>query len=191
MHQIEPFYLWQDVYDPADDPQSPFHGNVHSEFTYTNAVYDHFIHPQWDEFGSPSLYVKLIWADYANGSCILEFLGEWNDCIHNDIMHLKRNVVDVLIGEGINRFVLIGENVLNFHADGDDYYEEWFNESLDEGGWVVGLNFRDHVLQDFSQAGIDFYITFGGELDSFPWRGFRPNILCDALDALVTKRLGV
>jgi len=44
-------------------------------------------------------------------------------------MHLKRNVIDVLVGERINKFILIGENVLNFHGSDDSYYEEWFEDA--------------------------------------------------------------
>lgn len=36
-----------------------------------------------------------------------------NDLITNDLMLLKRELIDVLIIEGINKFALIEENVLN------------------------------------------------------------------------------
>ena len=41
---------------------------------------------------------------------------------------------------------MIGENVLNFHASDDCYYEEWFQEV--EDGWIAAVNFRDHVLKE-------------------------------------------
>ena len=41
-------------------------------------------------------------------------------------MFLKRNIIDELVGEGIDKFIMIGENVLNYHASDDSYYEEWF-----------------------------------------------------------------
>ena len=56
--------------------------------------------------------------------------GEWNDTLHNDIMFFKRNVIDHLIGQGIRKFILLGENLLNFHGSRDDeYYEEWFEKN--------------------------------------------------------------
>ncbi len=61
---------------------------------------------------------------------MLEFIGEWNDCLFNDIMLLKREVIDPLTAAGVSKFVLIGENVLNFHHSDDAYYEEWFDEVL-------------------------------------------------------------
>lgn len=74
------------------------------------------IHPQWDHFGSNTLYIKILFVDYAEGFCIIELIGEWNDALYNDIMQLKREVLEILMDCRINRFVIIGENVMNFHA---------------------------------------------------------------------------
>ena len=123
MHSIEPYYNWRDEYIAEEDERSPFYGREYSEFEYTNSIYDHLIHPQWDEFGSPTLLMKILYADYERGFAIMEFIGEWNDCLHNDIMFLKRDIADELMHEGINKFILIGENVLNFHYSDDSYYE--------------------------------------------------------------------
>ncbi len=54
----------------------------------------------------------------------------------------------------------------------NDYYEEWVDEN--EDGWIIGLNFRDHVIREFSDANIDYYIAFGGRFDSFNWRVHQP-----------------
>ena len=35
-------------------------------------------------------------------------MGEWNDAIENDIMLLKRDFIDLMIEEGITKFILIG-----------------------------------------------------------------------------------
>lgn len=56
MHTIEPFYRWIEDYNAADDERSPFYGREYSEFTYSQAIYDHYIHPQWDDFGSETLF---------------------------------------------------------------------------------------------------------------------------------------
>ena len=84
--------------------------------------------------GSTTLFVKILFADYEERFAILEFIGEWNDTLFNDVMTLKRNVIEPLLSEGIERFILIGENVLNFHASDDCYYEEWFDEQTAMGG---------------------------------------------------------
>ncbi len=46
----------------------------------------------------------------------------------------------MLIGQGIYKFILIGENVLNYYSSDDCYYEEWWEDIRDEGGWIVLLN---------------------------------------------------
>lgn len=43
-------------------------------------------------------------------------------------MFLKRDVIDILIENGISKFVLIGENVLQFFGESNEYYEEWYED---------------------------------------------------------------
>ena len=110
MQDIEPYYRWRDLYTAEDDELSPFYGREYSEFEYSNTIYNYFIHPQWDDFGSNTLYLKVIYADYNQQFAIIEFIGEWNDAIENDIMTLKRDIIEPMIESGINKFILIGEN---------------------------------------------------------------------------------
>jgi len=187
MHTIEPFYSWRHLYIASDDRNSPFYGRQYSEFEFTHAIYNYVIHPQWDEIGSSTLYIKILYVNYDTGFAIIEMLGEWNDTLHNDIMYLKRNIADVLIAEGVTKFILIGENVYNFHSAEDDYYQEWFDDI--EEGWIVALNFREHVIKEFSRARIDYYLAFGGRFDHFNWRGFDPNQLYRVIETLIMKRL--
>jgi hypothetical protein len=188
MQDIEPYYNWRHLYTAEEDEQSPFFGREYSEFEYSNTIYNYLIHPQWDEIGSPTLYLKLLYCDYSEGFCILELFGEWNDCIHNDIMILKREIIDQLAVQGINKFILIGENVLNFHFSDDCYYEEWFEDV--ENGWIVFMNFREHVLAEFKQGRLDYYFLSGGELDEMPWRTMTPAQLYERTKGLVIRRLG-
>lgn len=187
MHDIEPYYSWRHMYIASEDEKSPFFGRDYSEFEFSNAVYDHWIHPQWDEFGSSTLYLKILYVNYGTHFCIIELIGEWNDTLHNDIMLLKRNIIEPLLENGINKFILIGENVLNFHASEDDYYQEWFDEL--EDGWIVGLNFRRHVMSEFKTARLDYYIAFGGKFDNFRWRSFDPNQLFQVIEIQIQRRL--
>ncbi|MCE2847031.1 MAG: hypothetical protein LW707_08395 [Sphingobacteriales bacterium] len=187
MQEIEPFYNWRHLYTSAEDEWSPFYGREYSEFEYSNTIYNYYIHPQWDGFGSPTLYMKILYADYDSGFAVLELIGEWNDAIHNDIMLLKRDVADLLIGKGIQKFVLIGENVLNFHGSDDCYYQEWFEDA--EDGWVAALNFREHVRNEFVKYGIDYYFAYGGELDEIRWRMFHPQQLHDLIEQIISHRL--
>lgn len=190
MHDIEPFWNWRHKYMSEEDERSPFYGAEHSEIYFTNAVYDHLIHPQWDAFGSSTLYMKLLFADYEEGAAIIELIGEWNDLLHNDVMILKRNIIEELMAQGISRFVLIGENVLNFHSSDDEYYSEWFEEANDAGGWIALLNFRPHVVEDLQAANIDQYFLLGGQLNAMEWRTWEPETLLEKVEGLVMRRLG-
>lgn len=189
MHDIEPFYNWRHLYVSAEDENSPFYGQEYSEFEFTKTIYNYYIHPQWDDIGSETLYLKVLFADYDEGYCIIELIGEWNDPISNDIMLLKRDVIDFYLNCGIHRFIIIGENVLNFHSDNDAYYEEWFEDAGEEG-WIVLLNFREHVLKEFQRANLDYYFISGGELDDFHWRRFSPGQLYGNLLKILGRRLG-
>ena len=111
MHNIEPYYNWRHIYTSEEDSLSPFYGQVYSEFEYSQTVYNYYIHPQWDAFGSKTLYLKVLIADYEEKYAIIELLGEWNDAIENDIMTLKREVIDVFEQNGITKFIFIAENV--------------------------------------------------------------------------------
>ena len=187
MHTIEPFYHWHHLYKSEEDVKSPFYEREYSEVYFTNTIYGHYIHPQWDEFGTETLYLKVLNADYNEGYVIVEMLGEWNDCINNDIMFLKRDVIDIFMAEGITKFIMIGENVLNFHASGDDYYEEWFQDV--EDGWIAFINFREHVLEEFSKYKIDYYVNYGGELDILNWRKGTANNMYQNVLGILSRRL--
>jgi len=188
MQDIEPYYNWRDLYIASEDEQSPFYGREYSEFEYTNAIYNYLIHPQWDTIDSPTLYIKILLVDYEQRYAIIEMIGEWNDCINNDIMLLKRDVIEKIMQNGVNKFILIGENILNFHASDDCYYQEWFEDI--EDGWIAFLNFRKHVLDEFQQANIDYYILSGGKLNDVAWRTSTPQQLFEKVEYFVQKRIG-
>ena len=188
MHFVEPFFDWRLLYIASEDPQSPFFGRGYSEVEYTHAIYNFYIHPQWDEIGSPTLFVKILFTDYEEGFVIIEMIGEWNDAIEKDIMTFKRDIIEPIMGEGINKFILIGENVLNFHYSDDSYYEEWFDDV--EDGWIALVNFHDHVISEFERINIDHYFVMGGELEDIEWRTYQPDQFFKKIDDLVTKRLG-
>ncbi|NUM32255.1 MAG: hypothetical protein HUU47_08025 [Bacteroidetes bacterium] len=188
MHDIEPYQNWQNKYTPESDKNSPFYAKNINRNIYSNSVYGYLIHPGWDEFGSETLYLKVLYADYDNLFVIIELLGEWNDCINNDIMFLKRKVIDKFIKSGIDKFLIIGENVLNFHFSGDEYYDEWYQDI--ENGWIACINFRKHVLDEFSKIKIDYYLIFGGDLDELIWRNNSPQKLYNTVSEIIKHRIG-
>jgi hypothetical protein len=102
-------------------------------------------------------------------------------------MFLKRNVIEALEEQGVNKFILIGENVMNFHADDDSYYQEWFDEL--EDGWIACINFREHVLLEFEKASLDYYMAMGGKFNDISWRTADPMKLYVIIESLMTKRL--
>lgn len=176
MQTIEPYFHWRDYYRSEDDPRSPFFGMHYSEFEYSNTIYNHFIHPQWDSIDSESLYVKVLYVNYEEAFCFIELLGEWNDILHNDIMYLKQNLLELLLEEGVNKIILIGRNVLNFHGDADDYYQE-LSEDM-EDGFVIGLQFQEHVLREFTENGLQNYIFFLPKESeaNYSWSTKKPEI---------------
>jgi hypothetical protein len=95
VHTIEPYYNWRGIYIASEDPQSPFYEREYSEFEFTDAIYNYCIHPQWDSIESPTLFIKILYCDYDDGVGIIELFGEWNDVLENDIMLLKRNVLEL------------------------------------------------------------------------------------------------
>lgn len=189
MHHLEPYYGWSDLYRAENDPKSPFYGREYSEFEYTNQIYNYAIHPQWDSFGSPTLLLKILYVNYAKRFTIIELLGEWNDTLNNDVMLLKRDVIDEFIANGISRFILIGENVLDFHASDESYYEEWFEDIFDNNGWIALVGFRPHVLNEMTRAGLDQYLAYTQELSVIDWRTYQPAQLGIKIDALFNKRI--
>jgi hypothetical protein len=187
MHEIEPYYNWIRYYSAEKDPHSPFYGREHSEFEFSDAIYNYLIHPQWEHFGSPTLYLKVLYADYEEGFAIIELIGEWNDAINNDVMWLKREVIEPMLDLHIQKFILLGENVLNFHSSDDCYYEEWFDDVSE--GWIAAVNFREHIRTDWQEARIDQYLIFGGVLDELPWRPMSPQQLFQSVSSVIIKRL--
>lgn len=186
MHEIEPYYHWRHLYTAEEDPRSPFYGQTYSEFEFSQTVYNYYIHPQWDEIGSKTLYLKIIYADYEMGFAIMEMIGEWNDAIENDIMELKREVIDKLAFHKITKFILITENILNFHSGDKDYYEEWFENVTDENGWIVSLNMPEQSQYDFRKRKLNYFI----ELMEIPeWRTYKPYHLFKKIDEIIMKRL--
>jgi hypothetical protein len=186
MHEIEPFYNWRHIYTSEEDPRSPFYGRVYSEFEYSQTVYNYYIHPQWDDFGSRTLYIKVIYVDYELNFAVIEMIGEWNDAIENDIMTLKRDVIDLMEKEGINKFILVTENVLNFHSSDREYYEEWYDDVSDENGWIVSLNMPEATQQDFRKKKLNYYIEL---MDIPTWRIYKPYHLFRLIDNQINNRL--
>jgi hypothetical protein len=174
MQDIEPFFRWRDYYTAEEDEHSPFFGRQYSELHYVDKIYNYYIHPQWDNIGSPTLYTKLLYVDYDEKYALIELMGEWNDCITNDIMYLKRDIADVLINKGITKFVLFCENILNFHASDDCYYEEWWDDVKEEDGWIAVVNSFDHVTNEMKKARLHYYINFGIQFNDLNWQNKSP-----------------
>ena len=95
-------------------------------------------------------------------------------------------MTDQLFDKGIVKYVIIAENVLNFHSSDDCYYEEWYEDVAEEGGWIVMLSLAEQSKYDFTRAGIDRYVQLIELLD---WRPFTPMNLFTKIDNSLLKRL--
>jgi hypothetical protein len=186
MQDIEPYYNWRHIYTAEEDRFSPFFGRIYSEFEYSQTLYNYYIHPQWDEFGSRTLYMKILFIDYELQFAIIELLGEWNDAIENDIMTLRREVTDFLFKQGIKHYVVIAENVLNFHSSDDSYYEEWREQLEDDNGWVALINMPEQSKYDFEKARLHHYVSL---FEMEQWRTLKPEIIFQEIDKEMNKRL--
>lgn len=187
MYEIEPYYNWHKYYDSSEDDRSPFFGKVYNHDVYSETIYGYYIDPAWDNFGSETLYLKILYVDYDIGYAIIELIGEWNDTLNNDIMTLKRNVLELMMNEGINKFILIGENILNFHGSDDSYYEEWYEEV--EDGWIAAVNFPEFVQRELQRYRLDQYINMGGTLQVDNWRTLKPSMFFDVINGFIQRRL--
>ena len=187
MHDIEPWFGWRDDYAAEKDSKSPFYKKTYDEFT--SQIYNYYIHPQWDFFGSETLYCKILYVSYLNKYALIELIGEWNDCIGNDIMFLKRDLADVFIKKGISKFVIFCDNVLNYHGDDDSYYEEWYDDVKDEDGWICLVNTFDHVLSEMKKFRLHYYLNFGPEYNDMNWRVKKPAYIVEELENIMNNRI--
>ena len=185
-----PYEGWHQYYEVSEDKMSPYFGQEYNFDLYSEEIYGYFIDPTWDYMGSETLYLKILFTDYDKSFTIIEFIGEWNDALNNGIMHLKRNIVEPMIYQGINKFILLGDNILNFHGSDDCYYEEWFEE-LDDAGWIAAASFRDFVLVEMQKYNVDSYVSLGGSLQIENWRTMHPNAFFNLVSHQVNRRIAL
>ncbi|HCT22644.1 MAG TPA: hypothetical protein DIW54_04625, partial [Chitinophagaceae bacterium] len=84
------------------------------------------------------------------------------------------------------KFILITENVLNFHSGDKDYYEEWYEEVSDAEGWIVALNMPEATQYDFRKRKLNYFIEL---MEILEWRTYRPYHLFKKIDEQLTNRL--
>lgn len=109
--------------------------------------------------------------------------------LHEDVMWLKRNVADVLMKEGIFKFVFFCENISIFHSGEDEYYAEWAEEVQEENGWIVLLNIRQHIEEEMLEARLQQYMYFGENYNDINWQTQKPAIVFSIIDAMVNGRI--
>ena len=95
------------------------------------------------------------------------------------------------MAEGITKFILIGENIFNFHGSDDAYYEEWFDEVEEKSppGWIAAVSFPEFIQDEMKRFGIDRYVNMGGTLQLDQWRTFTPIHFYRRVSALIQRRL--
>ncbi len=183
LRDIEPFFGWLAEYSHDQDNRSPFHEVEHNLFEYDRRIYNIPAHPFWDDFGSESLLVKILYADYREGFAILELFGEWNDLFDNDFKLLAENCLTYLIDHGIRQFILICENVFHGYFQSDDYYQALQDEL--EDGWICAIRLREELQEEMVRYGINGYVFWSPYLDDVVWRKTKPQ----QLYRFVTSRL--
>jgi hypothetical protein len=76
---------------------------------------------------------------------------------------------------------------LNFHSSDDCYYEEWYEDIADEGGWVTMLGLPEQSRYDFTRAGVNRYVLL---TDVEEWRTYSAMNLYAKIDNLMVRRIG-
>jgi MFS superfamily sulfate permease-like transporter len=101
-------------------------------------------------------------------------------------MELKREVIELLAAQGISKYILITENVLNYHSSDKEYYQEWYEEVSEENGWIVALNMPEATQQDFRKKKLNYYIEL---MELQDWRVYKPYHLFRKIDDALSKRI--
>jgi hypothetical protein len=101
-------------------------------------------------------------------------------------MIFRREVIDPLFDMGICKFILVAENVLNFHSSDKEYYEEWYENVTDENGWIVCLNMPESSQYDFKKLKLNYLIEFRNMPD---WRRYQPDGVFTIIDTELKKRI--
>ncbi|MCB0843301.1 MAG: hypothetical protein KDD63_22940 [Bacteroidetes bacterium] len=188
LRDIEPFYGWLELYSHEEDEKSPFYGVEHNMFYYDRSINHIPAHPLWDDFGSESLLVKILYVNYQDGYAIIELFGEWNDLFDNDYKLLAENCLTYLIDHGVNKFILICENVFHIYLERDDYYEALQEELAD--GWICTLRLREEVKKEMVDYHISPYFYWSDLLDEIAWRKLKPFQLFAMVNSRIYKALG-
>ena len=100
---------------------------------------------------------------------------------------LWQPIIDELVKQDIHKFILIGENVLNYHGDDNCYYEEWWDDIKDEEGWIAFVNFRPHVIDEMVETELQYYVNLDDVFGEINWRPQPPNKLFQAIDTMINK----
>ena len=187
LRDIEPFFGWLPWYNHEVDERSPFHDVEHNLFYYDRSINRIPAHPLWDDMGSESLLLKILFVDYQEGYAIIELFGEWNDLYENDFKILLENCLNCLIDYGVQKFIFICENVFHAYLDADDYYHAAYEEL--EDGWMTIVRARDCVKEELDQYGISQYFYFNDIIDELPWRKLKPFQLYHLIEGRMQKVL--
>ena len=189
MHDIEPYFGWRELYIASDDYHSPFYKREYNEFMFENKIYNYRIHPQWDPIGSSTLYAKVLYVDYDEKFAMIEFIGEWNDCLYNDIMYARQNMIDKIAAKGIDKFIFFCDNVLNFHGSDDSYYEDLYAEISEYGGWIAMVNVLQHVEDEMIKTKLQYFVNFGEHLTDVNWRSKKPLLAYKEIEYLINSQV--
>ncbi|MEM6801348.1 MAG: hypothetical protein AAF696_08080, partial [Bacteroidota bacterium] len=98
------------------------------------------------------------------------------------------NCLTYLIDQGINKYILICENVFHIYLEEDDYYRA-VEEEL-EDGWIFALRLRKELKDEMRDYGIAPYIYWSEKLDTVNWRSLKPAQLYKLIYSMLHKLLG-
>jgi len=83
---------------------------------------------------------------------------------------------------------LLCDNVLEYHGSDDSYYEEWWDDIKEEGGWITVLNLREHILTEMEQVRLQHFINIGEEFNEVNWRKPTPKLVYNEILSILNSK---
>jgi hypothetical protein len=105
----------------------------------------------------------------------------------NDFKLFTENCLLAFTAAGIDKFILICENVFNIYLENDEYYNAFQDEIPD--GWIALIRARDAVLEEITRYGLSGVFYWTKELDLMSWRKMKPDDIFEKINVSMRKAL--
>ena len=83
-------------------------------------------------------------------------------------------------------------SITEIKKQAQDYYDEWFEEVEDSAqgpGWILAINFRPHILEEWKNYNINAFIHWGVSFETINWRTLTPGALFERVKMLISRQI--